>query len=64
MATDARCWPLPVLRQIGELDAVVGENGVDAIRNGFDERFDERGGLSPISALHEFQRPRTWMSGR
>jgi len=54
MATEARGWPLPVLRQIGELDAVVGEHGVDAIRNCFDERLEERGGGSHVGSLHEF----------
>ena len=39
MAEEARRWPLPVLRQIGELDTVVGEYDMDAIRSGFDERF-------------------------
>jgi hypothetical protein len=32
MATEAGSWTLAVLRQIGELDAVVGEHGVDALR--------------------------------
>ena len=43
-----------VLRQVGELDTVVGEHGVDAVRNSFDERFKE-GGRSPrVSLFHEF----------
>jgi len=40
-------WPLPVLRQIGELGAVVGEHGVDAMRN----RFEESRGRSHICGL-------------
>ncbi len=35
-----------VLRQIGELDAVIGQHGVDAVRNSFNERFEE-GGSGP-----------------
>lgn len=43
-----------VLRQVGELDTVVGEHGVDAVRNSFDERFKE-GGCSPrVNPSHEF----------
>ncbi len=30
--------------QAGELDAVVGEHGMDAAWNGFDERLEERDG--------------------
>jgi hypothetical protein len=40
VSTEACGWALTVLRQGGELDAVVGEHGVDAVRNSFDERFD------------------------
>ncbi len=54
MTTEAGGWPLPVLRQIGKLDAVVGEHGVDAIRNCFHEGFEERGGRSHISSFDEF----------
>jgi hypothetical protein len=54
MATEARGWSLPVLRQIGELDAVVGEHGVDAIRDCFDEGLEERGSGSHIGTLHQF----------
>jgi hypothetical protein len=45
-STDACGRALPVLRQVGELDAVVGEHGVDALRSGFDERLEE-GGSGP-----------------
>ena len=54
MATQARCWPLPILRQIGELDAIVGEHGLDAIWNCLDKCVKERGGGLHIGALHEF----------
>ena len=53
MATEACGWPLPVLRQVGELDAVVGEHGMDAVRNGFDERFEERSGGSHVCLFDE-----------
>jgi hypothetical protein len=54
MATEARGWSLPVLGQIGELDSVVGEHGMDAIRNGLDERFEEGGGGPHIGLFDEF----------
>ncbi len=54
MATEARRRPLAVLGQIGELDAVVGEHGVDAIRNGHDQCFKERCGRSHVGFFHEF----------
>src|SRR6201987_1980266 len=41
MAAKAGRWSLAILRQIGELDAVVGEQGVDAIRNSRDQSFEE-----------------------
>ncbi len=53
VAAEACGWPLPVLRQIGELDAVVGDHGVDAIRNCFNERFEEGCGSSDICFFDE-----------
>jgi hypothetical protein len=47
MAAEACGWPLAVLRQVGELDTVIGEHGVDAIWNGLEECFEERGGGGP-----------------
>ena len=41
MSTPSSRKSSTVLRQIGELNSVVGEHGVDAVRNGFDERFEE-----------------------
>ena len=29
MDAPLRCWPKTVLRQIGELDAIIGEHGMD-----------------------------------
>jgi hypothetical protein len=46
MDAEAGGWTLAILRQVGELDSVVGEHGVDAVRNGFDENFDEGGSSS------------------
>jgi len=46
MAAESCGWPVAVLGQIGELDAVVSEHGVDAVRNRFNERFEE-GGSGP-----------------
>jgi hypothetical protein len=54
MAAKSHGWPLPVLRQVGELDSVVGEYGVDAIRNCFDERFEEHRGVPRICFFDEF----------
>lgn len=54
MATEARGWPLPVLGQIGELDAVVGKHGVDTGWNRFNERFEEGNGSPRIGFFHQF----------
>ncbi len=54
MSAEACRWSLAVLRQIGELDAVVGEHGMDAIRNGLDECFKERCCGSHIRLFDEF----------
>ena len=54
ISAEARGWPCRFPGRPGELDAVVGEHGVDAIRNSFDERLEERfeqGGSSPQSAF-------------
>lgn len=47
-------WSLPVLRQVGELDAVIGKHGVDAVWNRFDERLEEGDGSSHICFFDEF----------
>ena len=54
MSTPSCRKPSTVLRQIGELDSVVGEHGVDAIRNGFDECFEEGCGRLHIGLFNEF----------
>ena len=48
------CWPFAVLWQVGELDAVIGEHGVDAVRNGCNERFEEGGSGPHVSLFDEF----------
>ena len=52
--TEACRWSLAILRQVGELDPVVGEHGMDAIRNGLDECFKERCRSSHICLFDEF----------
>ncbi len=54
MSTPSCRKPSTVLRQIGELDSVVGEHGVDAIRNGSDECFEEGSGRLHIGLFNEF----------
>ena len=46
-------WALAVLGQIGELNAVIGEHGVDAVGNGFNERVEEGGSGPHIRLLDE-----------
>ena len=52
VSAETRGQPLAVLRQIGELYPVVGKHGVDAVRNGFDERIEE-GGSGPHVCLFD-----------
>jgi hypothetical protein len=54
MSTPSSRKSSTVLRQIGELDSVVGEHGVDAVRNGFDERFEEARGRLHIGLFNKF----------
>jgi hypothetical protein len=54
MSTPSSRKPSTVLRQIGELDSVVGEHGVNAIRNGCDECFEEGCGRLQIGLFNEF----------
>ena len=37
MSTKAGHWPFAVLRQVGELDSVIGEHGMDAVWDRFDK---------------------------
>ena len=53
MPTEASGRPLPVLRQVGEVDAVISEHGVDAIWNGLDESFEEGGGSSHVGLFNQ-----------
>jgi Transposase DDE domain len=41
MAAKAGCWSLSILWKISELDAIVGEHGVNPIRNSRDQRLQE-----------------------
>jgi hypothetical protein len=43
-------------RQLCELDTVVGEHSVDAIRNSLDEHVEEVRSRSHIGRFHEFDR--------
>ena len=42
---------IAVLRQVGELDAVIGEHGVKPVRYGSDQGFEEAHGGRPIGLL-------------
>jgi hypothetical protein len=53
MSAEACRWSLAVLRQVGELDAVVGEHSVDAVRHGFDERLEEGGSGPHVRLLND-----------
>ena len=53
MPTEASGRPLPVLRQIGEVDVVISEHGVDAIWNGLNESFEEGGGSSHVGLFNQ-----------
>lgn len=56
MAPEPGCRPIAVLRQVGELDAVVGKNSVDLVRHSFDKCIQEgRGGfrVGPFLQPHE-----------
>ncbi len=47
----ARGPAVAVLRQVGELDAVVREDGVQVVGDGLDQRFQERHGGRPVSLV-------------
>ena len=56
MATQHRSWPFAVLREVGELDAVVGEHRVDEVGHGVDQGVEEgccRLGVGAFDELHE-----------
>jgi hypothetical protein len=54
MSPEADRWSLTIPWQIGELDAIVGEHRMDAVRDGFDERFEEDSGSTHVGLIHEF----------
>ena len=51
MATEHGCRARPVLRQIGELDAVVGQHRMDLVRNDRDQRLEEAAGCGHAGGL-------------
>ena len=54
MSAPSRCRPETVLRQVRELDSIVGEHGVDFVRNGFEKGFEEGCGRLSRSSLMQF----------
>lgn len=54
VATEAGGWPPSVLRQVGELDSAVGEDGVDPVRNSRKESIQERRSGSHVRKLNKF----------
>src|ERR1700692_895825 len=64
VSAEASGGPLAVPGQIRELDAIVCEYGVDAVRNSFDQCFHEGSGSSHVGAFHHLRPPRTWKFGR
>ena len=56
--------PEPVLRQVRELDAVIGQHGVDFVGDGFDQGIEEVGSCPAIGFLVQLGVRRTSMSGR
>ena len=51
MSAKAGGWPLAVLWQIGELDSVIGEHGMDAVWDRFDKGL-KKGGGSHVGFFH------------
>ena len=54
MAAEAGRWPFAVPGQVGELDTVVGQHGVDAVRNGCNERFKKGRSGPHVGLFDEF----------
>ena len=54
MPAKAGGWSLSILWKISELDAVVGEHGMNPIRNSRDQRLQEGRGCSHVRALDQF----------
>ncbi len=55
MAAEPGCRSGSVLRQVGELDAVVGQDGVDLIGHGFDQGLEEAGRCPGVGFLDELR---------
>ena len=49
----ARPGGVPVTRLLGELNAIVGQDGVDAIRHGFQQVFEELPRSSPVRLVDQ-----------
>ena len=58
MAAPPGGYAVAVLGQVGELNAAVGERGMDAIGNGSNQRFEEGGGSNSILPAS----PTIWLS--
>ena len=54
MSTQPSGWPLAILGQVSELDAVVGEHGVDAIGNGLHQCLEEGSRRLHVGPLDQF----------
>ena len=53
MAAQHCGWTFAVFRQIGELDAVVGQHDFDLIGDGFDQLVEERDGCRGVGLLNQ-----------
>lgn len=56
MTTEASRWSSAVPGQVGELNTVVGQHGVDAIGNGRNQRFQKRGSSAHVCAFDQFNK--------
>ena len=53
MSAGPGCWTKPVLRQVGELDAVVSQHRVDFVRDRRDQSFEEAAGDGRVGGLRK-----------
>ena len=53
MAAQYCGWTFAALRQIGELDAVVGQHDFDLMGDGFDQLIEERDGCRGVGLFNE-----------
>ena len=56
MSAKAGGWPFAVLRQVGELDSVIGEHGMDAIGNRFDKGLEKGSGGLHVGLFYKLDR--------